>query len=99
MVPSQTVFAETFPSVGEWSKYLSFPSKQKIGNRWVEQDIESMTWSGTLTTVDNPHFGVRAGLKVHLLVFSLEIPGIIFPGLGDAQQTKLVSPGHLRIAD
>lgn len=56
-----------------------------------------MEWP--LTTVENKHFGVKAGQKVHLLVFSLEIPGIIFPGLGDPEQTQLVSPGHLRIAD
>lgn len=99
MVPSQTIFAEAFPSVNEWRKYLSFPSKQKISNHWVEQDIESMTWSGIVTTVDNPHFGIRGGQKINLLVFSLQIPGIIFPGLGDAEQTKMVSPGHLRIAD
>jgi len=101
-VPVQSVFAEPFPAISEWKQYNEFPSKRKLGlfgKTWVQQNIKSMAWSGVLTTVENPHFGVKAGQKVHLLVFSLEIPGIIFPGLGDPDQTQLASPGHLRIAD
>jgi len=101
-VPVQSVFAEPFPDVSEWKQYNEFPSKRRLGlfkGQWVEQNIKSMTWSGIVTTVDNKHFGVTGGQKVHLLIFSLEIPGIIWPGLGDPAQTELVSPGHLRIAD
>lgn len=111
MVPVQTIFAEPFPALSEWKQYSEFPSKRctsklshsllfgcKKGD-WVEQNIKSMTWSGILTTVENAHFGVKGGQKVNLLVFSLEIPGVIFPGLGDPEQTQQISPGHLRIAD
>lgn len=104
MVPVQTIFAEPFPAVSEWKQYNEFPSKRKahllsMKSEWVEQNIKSMYWSGFLTTVENVHFGVKGGQKVHLLVFSLEIPGVIWPGLGDPEQTQLVSPGHLRLAD
>jgi hypothetical protein len=103
-VPSQTIFAEKFPERHEWTEYLRFPSQRKVhpldplSKEWVQEDIVSLYWSGTLTTVENPHFGVKAGQIVELLVFSLEIPGIIFPGLFD-ENSQLISPGHLRIAD
>jgi hypothetical protein len=105
-VPVQTVFAEQFPAASEWVQYNDFPSKRRVGpllsplkHKWVDESIKSMMWSGTVTTVENKHFGVTAGQKVQLLVFSLEIPGVIWPGLGDPAQTEIVSPGHLRIAD
>jgi hypothetical protein len=104
-VPVQTVFAEEFPDVSDWKQYNEFPSKRKVhplnpaSHEWVQENIKSMTWSGILTTVDNQQFGVSGGQKVHLLIFSLEVPGIIWPGLFDPDQTELVSPGHLRLAD
>lgn len=104
-VPVQTIFAEPFPVLSEWKQYNEFPSKRKsdplnpFSHEWVQQNIKSMMWSGTLSTVENKHFGVKGGQKVQLLVFSLEIPGIVWPGLFDAEQTQLISPGHLRIAD
>lgn len=103
-VPVPTIFAEPFPAFHEWKQYNEFPSKRKVhifGSKrdWVQDNIKSKYWSGMLTTVENKHFGVKGGQKVELLVFSLEIPGIIWPGLFDPDQTELVSPGHLRQAD
>jgi len=103
-VPVPTIFAEPFPGQEEWRQYNEFPSKRKVHmfrpkGEWVQDNIKSKFWSGTLTTVENKHFGVKGGQKVELLVFSLEIPGIIWPGLFDPDQTELVSPGHLREAD
>merc|ERR1712205_59128 len=85
-VPVQSIFAEPFPEVSGWRQYNDFPSKRLLKGHWVEQTIKSMTWSGILTTLENKHFGVVGGQKVHLLVFSLEIPGLIWPGLGDPAQ-------------
>jgi hypothetical protein len=97
-VPSPTIFAEAFPERSSWKPYLDFPSKRKVhthpGHKWVDENITSLYWTGTVTTVDNPNFGVRAGQQVELLIFSQQVPGVIWPGLFDPEQHS-VSPGHL----
>merc|ERR1712228_423083 len=65
----------------------------------VPINVTSYYYSGVVTTVQNNFYGIEAGQKIDLLVFSMDIPGYIWPALGDPDQTKIISPGHLRLAD
>jgi hypothetical protein len=98
-VPSQAVFAEQFPDEDAWTPYNAFPSTRKEGKARVPINITSHMFSTVVTTVDNPWMGVTAGQKVRLLAFSLDVPGVFFPGLFDPQQNEVVSPGHMRECD
>jgi len=103
-VPVQTIFEEAFPEKPEWKEYLTFPSKRKlhatclVDCKWVDDPIRSLTWDGTLTTVENKWFGVKAGTKVQFLVFSLEVQAFIWPAMGNMDATAWPSPGHLLFA-
>ena len=99
-VPSQTIFAEAAPAPSGWTPYIDFPSLRVEGLfKKVPINITSYSYTSTLTTVENPYLGVRGGQKVRLLALSLDVPGIIFPGLFDPEQAQLVSPGHMRECD
>jgi len=97
--PSSNIFAETFPSDEEWTPYAEFtytpPPRNPSDTNGVRPQnaadqgkatpsSTSLYWEGTVTTVDNPYFGVSGGQKVHLLVFETQPPkidAIIVPGL------------------
>lgn len=93
--PSQTVFEEVFPEKPEWSEYLTLDVKQKSCRdcNWVDEPIRSLKWDGVLTTVENKWYGVKAGMKVDLLVFSLELPSPIWPEMFNEDAKKWASPG------
>lgn len=95
-VPSQTIFEEAFPEKPKWTEYLKLASRQKTCPRckWVEEPIRSLYWEGLLTTVENKWYGVKAGTKVQLLVFSLELPSPIWPELFNGDATLWSDPGH-----
>jgi hypothetical protein len=103
-VPSQAIFEEPFPTKG-WMPYNNFPSTTIWGadggkpTKQVKHNITSHFWSGELTTIENKYYKVSAGTKVKLLVFSLDIPGVLWPGLFDPKQSSVESPGHIRMVD
>jgi hypothetical protein len=96
-VPSATIFEETFPERPEWETYLTLASEQKTCRKcdWVEEPIRSLKWEGTLTTVENKWYGIKAGMKVQLLVFSLELPSPVWPQMFNEDAKVWASPGHI----
>ena len=52
--PPWQVFEEAYPAAHEWAAYEAYnPSR---------------FWAGTLTTVDNPWYGVKGGMKLRVLL-------------------------------
>jgi hypothetical protein len=96
-VPSQTIFEEAFPEKPEWSEYLTLDVKQKSCRDcdWVDDPVRSLTWDGVLTTVENKWYGVKAGMKVDLLVFSLELPSPIWPEMFNNDAKSWSDPGFI----
>lgn len=97
-VPSQSIFAEAFPAVGEWIAYNEIDSTRvfKLHNfslKHVPRNITSYFWTGVLTTVENKYYGVLGGDRVRILIFSLDIPGVIWPGLFN-ENTEFDNPGE-----
>lgn len=89
--PSSTVFAESPPTPDQWKEFNRFESTRtiKIGGhhpdfKKIKHNITSHVWTGELTTVDNKYYGIKAGTKVRLMCFSLDLPGLMWPGLFDA---------------
>merc|ERR1712216_160843 len=86
-VPSQTIFKESYPAESEWKPYNRVPHIQTKGigplAKKVPLNVTSYYYSGLFTTVENKFYGIEAGHRVHLLVLSLDIPGFIWPALGD----------------
>merc|ERR1712070_369019 len=72
-------------------------SQQKHTRRgkWVQKQIQSLKWEGEVTTVDNKWYGIKAGMKVQLLVFSLELPSPIWPQMFNEDAKNWASPGHI----
>merc|ERR1719265_2585142 len=93
--PSQMVFEEAFPEKPEWSEYLTMDVKQKSCRKcdWVDEPIRSLTWNGQLTTVENKWYGVKAGMKVDLQVFSLELPSPVWPEMFNEDAKSWSEPG------
>jgi hypothetical protein len=96
-VPSANIFEEVFPEKPEWETYLTMASQEKHCRHctWVEKPIQSLKWEGEVTTVDNKWYGIKAGMKVQLLVFSLELPSPIWPQMFNEDAKNWASPGHI----
>lgn len=96
-VPSAAIFEETFPEKPEWEEYLTLASQQKSCRKcdWVDEPIRSLKWEGTLTTVENKWYGIKAGMKVQLLVFSFELPSPIWPQVFNEDAKTWSLPGHI----
>ena len=85
--PSNTIFAEQWPSPGEWKPYAEhtmrgFPEDLMDINlaawRARGESFTSVYWHGNLTTVDNPFYKVKGGTTIEVLIFALGAPGYDF---------------------
>jgi hypothetical protein len=65
--PVSTIFADTWPEPSEWKPYTQFTDNDGV-------TTVSYYWTGTVTTIENHFYSVPAGLKLELLVFSLNHP-------------------------
>lgn len=94
-VPSQTIFWDGFPEKSEWTNYLSLDTKTKSCRscKYEDDKIQSLYWNGELTTIENKWYGVKAGTKVDLLVFSLELPSPIWPEMFNEDAKQWADPG------
>jgi len=102
-VPSPTIFAETFPGAEEWMPYNEVEATRvlkmdggHLDFKKAPRNITSYVWSGVLTTVENKYYGVVGGQKVRALIFSLDIPGVIWPGLFN-DKTEFDTPGQAQL--